>query len=81
MRFVVDEILARQLPELLRANGHEAEHVAELGLGSASDQDILETAREDDRVLISADTDFGTPLARSNSLEHDGEELSRSAGG
>lgn len=66
MRFLVDENLSRQLPELLRANGHEAEHVADLGLESASDPEILETAREDDWILISADTDFGMLLAESH---------------
>lgn len=66
MRFLVDENLSRQLPELLRANGHEAQHVSELGLASASDPEILERARDDERILISADTDFGTLLAESH---------------
>lgn len=66
MRFLVDENLSRQLPELLRANGHQAEHVADLGLESASDPVLLETARADDRILISADTDFGMLLAESH---------------
>lgn len=66
MRFLVDENLSRQLPELLRASGHEAEHVAEIGLESAADAEILDRAREDECVLISADTDFGTLLAESH---------------
>lgn len=66
MKFLVDENLPRKLPELLRANGHEAEHVGEIGLESASDPQILDTAREQNRVLISADTDFGTLLAESH---------------
>lgn len=66
MRFLVDENLSRQLPELLRANGHEAEHIADLGLESASDPVILENAREGNRILVSADTDFGTLLAESH---------------
>lgn len=39
MRFLVDENLSRQLSDLLRSYGHEAEHVGELGLGSASDRE------------------------------------------
>lgn len=66
MRFLVDENLSRQLPELLRVYGHVADHVAELELESASDPEILDAAREDNRVLISADTDFGTLLAESH---------------
>ncbi len=65
MRFLVDENLSWQLPELLRAYGHEADHVGELGLTSASDPEILDKAREDNRILISADTDFATLLAES----------------
>lgn len=66
MRFLVDENLSRQLPELLRASGHKAEHVAEIGLESAADREVLDRARDDGRVLISADTDFGTLLAESH---------------
>lgn len=66
MRFLVDENLSRQLPDLLRAYGHEAEHLGEMGLESASDPDILDRARDDNRVVISADTDFGTLLAESH---------------
>lgn len=67
MRFLVDENLSRQLPDLLHAHRHEAEHVAEIGLESAPDPEILDRAREDECVLISADTDFGTLLAESKS--------------
>lgn len=66
MRFLVDENLSRQLPELLRTAGHEADHVAKVGLGAASDPEILDRARDDGCVLISADTDFGTLLAESH---------------
>jgi predicted nuclease of predicted toxin-antitoxin system len=40
-------------------------HVAELGLKSASDSEILERALTEDRIVLSADTDFGTALASS----------------
>jgi predicted nuclease of predicted toxin-antitoxin system len=66
VRFLVDENLPRRLTDLLRGNGHEAEHVGDLGLESASDPEILEKARDDERILISADTDFGTLLAESH---------------
>jgi predicted nuclease of predicted toxin-antitoxin system len=66
VRFLVDENLSRQLPELLRAYGHDAEHVGEIGLESATDSEILRAARDGDRVLVSADTDFGTLLAESH---------------
>jgi Domain of unknown function (DUF5615) len=39
-------------------------HVRGLGLTSSPDAMIIEVARAQNRVLISADTDFGTILAR-----------------
>ena len=65
MRFLVDENLSPRLSESLNGLGHDAVHVAELGLKSASDSEILERALTGDRIVLSADTDFGTALASS----------------
>jgi predicted nuclease of predicted toxin-antitoxin system len=45
--------------------GHDAVHVTTLGMSRATDTEILEVAEQDNRVIISADTDFGTLLAMS----------------
>ncbi len=47
----------------LEAGGHDAVHVADLGLLGAVDTEVMLAAAESDRVLISADTDFGELLA------------------
>jgi len=63
MRFLVDNALSPVVAEGLRRAGHEAIHVRDLGLAAADDETLFANAERDRRVLISADTDFGTILA------------------
>jgi predicted nuclease of predicted toxin-antitoxin system len=63
VRFLVDLNLSPQLALRLGDLGHDAVHGRDLGLGAAADEIVLEHARSESRVLISADSDFGTILA------------------
>jgi len=47
----------------LRERGHDALHLREEGLHRLSDEEILEKARLEDRVLLTFDLDFGDLLA------------------
>ena len=65
MRFLVDECLPAKLAAALNTLGHDAVHVSDLNLLGALDSEVMAAARSDDRVLVSADTDFGELLALS----------------
>jgi predicted nuclease of predicted toxin-antitoxin system len=49
----------------LRQAGHDAVHIAEKGLYHMADSEILRKAREENRVLLTHDLDFGELLAAS----------------
>ena len=63
VNYVVDANLSPRLAELLRDAGHDAVHVRDIGLRTASDNEIIDYAISTDRIVISHDTDFGTLLA------------------
>lgn len=58
MRFLLDESVSYRVCPHLKAAGHDAVHVSEIGLTSTDDQVILTRAVDEDRVLISGDHDF-----------------------
>ena len=63
MRFLVDNALSPILATLLERADHDAVHVRAIGLHQADDVVIFDRAAAEDRIVVSADTDFGTLLA------------------
>ena len=58
MRFLVDAQLPPAMCRWLRAQGHDAAHVAELGLLAAPDAAIAARAQAAEEILLSKDEDF-----------------------
>ena len=63
MRFLIDMPLSPGLAVWLRRQGHDAIHALEVGLDSASDAAILEHARNEQQVVVTADLDYPRLLA------------------
>ena len=69
MKFLIDNALSPALADLLQQAGHDATHVRSIGLQYADDVAIFDHAAAEQRILVSADADFGTLLAAHSSRQ------------
>jgi predicted nuclease of predicted toxin-antitoxin system len=63
MRLLLDANLSPKLITALREAGYDADHVANLDMLTASDEEIFQRAATDHRTVVTADTDFSMLLA------------------
>lgn len=63
---LLDQGLPRLAASLLRDEGWDVLHTGDIGLSRSTDTQILEFARNEQRVIITLDSDFHTILALTN---------------
>ena len=68
MKLLIDNALSPQIASALRENGYDAIHVRDINLHAAPDEEVFAEAERDERVIVSADTDFGALLALRGSV-------------
>jgi predicted nuclease of predicted toxin-antitoxin system len=63
MKFLIDNALSPMVADGLRKAGQDAVHVRDRDLQKAQDEEIFSLAENENRILVSSDTDFATILA------------------
>ena len=76
MRFLADQDVYQSTVDFLRALGHDVVCVREIGMARASDEEILDQAHKEQRLLLTKDKGFGA-LVFLRLQEHSGVILLR----
>ncbi len=65
MKFLLDMGLSQSTAEFLRVHGHDTVHLRDQGLQRWVDEQIIDKARQEERVILTHDLDFGRIVALS----------------
>ncbi|MFH1789407.1 MAG: DUF5615 family PIN-like protein [Candidatus Altiarchaeota archaeon] len=63
MRLLVDESTGKRLAELLKKEGHNTLFVGD-AIPSATDEEVIKKAKNENRILVTDDKDFGELVFR-----------------
>ena len=63
MRFLVDQCVAPEISRILADNGNDSVHTSDIGLREATDTELFEICRLQNRVLLTADRKLGKYIA------------------
>lgn len=66
MKFLLDQGLPRSTVSVLAKRGLDAEHVGDLGMTTAGDEEILQAGLSRNAVIATLDSDFHAILAASH---------------
>lgn len=66
LAFLLDANMPRSSAKPLESAGHKVDDVRDIGLGDATDAEIIEHARATDSIVVTRDTDFGSVLRYPN---------------
>lgn len=62
LAFLLDASMPRSSAEPFRTRGYDVEDIRDIGLGGAPDDEIIQYARKEARIVVTRDTDFGSVL-------------------
>lgn len=65
MKFLLDMPVSPSLTDAIGAYGHEGVHASQIGKAQAQDEELMEIARREGSVIITADLDFPRLLSLS----------------
>ena len=68
MKFLADMGISLRIVENLNSSGYDAIHVSQIGMVKSSDRSILEKAKNENRIVLTHDLDFGHILAACKEL-------------
>lgn len=58
LSFLLDMGIPPKISRLLQEKGHESVHVSDIGMSTATDQELVQTAVKNNQTIITTDKDF-----------------------